>query len=215
MVYSVTYACVKLLSYSLLFWLPFYLSEEYSFDSALIGTLASTLEVGSIVGALSIGFATDKLSVRSPVIVPILALSIPLLVFLSLSPAHWLLYILIFFIGFSIVGCNHIISSAIAADLATNHELAGNQEMRSTVAGIIDGSGGFGAAIGQVSVRDRQIGSLLSLSWEAVFYFLIGNPKSAVASLAVVLLGPTARREFLKMRTKSESSPQISGTTVQ
>jgi OPA family glycerol-3-phosphate transporter-like MFS transporter 3 len=124
-VYACTYACVKLLAYSLLLWLPFYLSQVYGLESEIVGSLASTLEGGAIIGALSIGYATDKLTVRSPIIVPTLALSIPLLVFIKLIPAsqYWLLYIVVFFLGMSIVGCNYMISSAIAADLATNSEV--------------------------------------------------------------------------------------------
>jgi sugar phosphate permease len=156
-VYSCTFACVKLLAYSLLLWLPFYLSEEYGLESVVIGSLASCLEVGAICGSLSIGYMTDKLTVRSPVVVPILALSIPLLVFIRYIPRSefWLLYPVILLLGVSIVGSSHIISSAIAADLATNNELQGNLETLSTVSGIIDGCGGLGAAIGQVSVKAK------------------------------------------------------------
>lgn len=189
---------MKLLAYSLLFWLPFYLSESYGLSNEIVGSMASTLEIGSIIGALSIGYATDKLRARSPVVVPLLGSSVPLLLLIRMMPEsqYWMLYIVIFFIGFTIVGCNHIISSAIAADLSTNSGLQGEEESLSTVTGIIDGSGGFGAAIGQVGVRPRQIGSLASISWEAVFVLLI-----AVDVLAVALLIPTVCREAIKLKS--------------
>lgn len=211
--YACTYACVKLLAYSLLFWLPMYLSESYRLDNEVVGSMASILEVGSVVGALVIGYVTDKLGVRSPVIVPLLAVSVPLLLLVRTIPEsrYWMLYIVIFLIGFCIVGCNHMISSAIAADLATNTCLQGNEETLSTVAGIIDGSGGFGAAIGQVSVRPRQIGSLANVSWEAVFILLIGNCKPVVNLLAVVLLLPTVHRDLKKLK----STPVIYSISVE
>ena len=64
-------------------------------------------------------------------------------------------------------GPANIISSAIGADLGKHKSLMGNTAALATVAGIVDGTGSFGAAICQYMV------ALLSdVSWDLVFVVL-------------------------------------------
>lgn len=53
--------------------------------------------------------------------------------------------------GAVIGGVASLISTAVSADLGRHPELANSKEALSTVTGIIDGTGSFGAAFGQVS----------------------------------------------------------------
>lgn len=57
--------------------------------------------------------------------------------------------------GCFIGGPSALISSAISADLGRQEALRGGQEALATVTGIVDGTGSFGAAAGQVGILDR------------------------------------------------------------
>ena len=59
---------------------------------------------------------------------------------------------MMFFFGFIVSGLNNIISASCAADIGKNQVLQASQKSQSTVAGIIDGSGSMGAAIGQIII---------------------------------------------------------------
>ena len=71
--------------------------------------------------------------------------------------------------GAFIGGPANMISAAITADLGRQDILAGNDQALSTVTGIVDGTGSFGAAIGQILIPVIQKG----LDWSYVFYFFI------------------------------------------
>ena len=59
-----------------------------------------------------------------------------------------LLLVLLGFMGILVGGPNNIISSAVAADLASHPSIQGNNRALGTVTGIINGSGSVTAAIG-------------------------------------------------------------------
>ncbi len=69
----------------------------------------------------------------------------------------------------SFVGGTANIIPAVSADLGTQPAVPGNVEALATVSGLIDGTGSFGAAIGQLLVPLIQ----QLLSWTAVFYMFI------------------------------------------
>lgn len=48
--YSLAYACLKLVNYSFFFWLPFYLSSNFSWKEAEADRLSVWYDVGAIVG---------------------------------------------------------------------------------------------------------------------------------------------------------------------
>ena len=57
-----TYFFVKLVRYTLLFWLPFYLKqpEGGGFSLANAALLSTIFDVGGIVGAIACGTAADR-----------------------------------------------------------------------------------------------------------------------------------------------------------
>ncbi len=71
--------------------------------------------------------------------------------------------------GTFIGGPANMISAAITADLGRQEVLAASDQALSTVTGIVDGTGSFGAAIGQILIPVIQKGR----DWEFVFYFFI------------------------------------------
>lgn len=71
--------------------------------------------------------------------------------------------------GTFIGGPANMISAAITADLGRQEILAASDQALSTVTGIVDGTGSFGAAIGQILIPIIQ----KHASWQFVFYFFI------------------------------------------
>lgn len=71
--------------------------------------------------------------------------------------------------GVLIGGPANMISAAITADLGRQEILADNDQALSTVTGIVDGTGSFGAAIGQVFIPVIQNAG----GWQFVFYLFI------------------------------------------
>ncbi len=72
--------------------------------------------------------------------------------------------------GAFIGGPANMISAAITADLGRQEVLAASDQALSTVTGIVDGTGSFGAAIGQVLIPVIQKSFD---DWKFVFYFFI------------------------------------------
>ncbi len=72
--------------------------------------------------------------------------------------------------GAFIGGPANMISAAITADLGRQEVLAASDQALSTVTGIVDGTGSFGAAIGQVLIPVIQ---KEWNDWRFVFYFFI------------------------------------------
>ena len=70
-----------------------------------------------------------------------------------------LLLALLGFMGILVGGPNNIISSAVAADLASHPSIKGNSRALGTVTGIINGSGSVTASIGE-----RRVAFVMVLS---------------------------------------------------
>ncbi|XP_051976982.1 sugar phosphate exchanger 3 isoform X1 [Xyrauchen texanus] len=168
--YSLAYACLKLVNYSFFFWLPFYLSINFGWKEVQADRLSVWYDVGGIVGGTMLGFVSDLLGKRAPVLAISLLLAMGSLVGYSHSPNNQLMNgALLAITGFLIGGPSNMISSAISADLGRQEVLQGSQEALATVTGIVDGTGSIGAAAGQylVSLIESELG------WMCVFYFFI------------------------------------------
>lgn len=135
-------------------WLPFFVTVEIGLTGMVKGSLTSLYDIGGIVGSISCGWLTDKVGSRTAVITPMLVLTVPIFLLFRLgnSENYWIFFVLTPICGFLVAGASNLISSTVAADLAQNEEIKHNKEALSTVAGIIDGTGGIGASLGQVIV---------------------------------------------------------------
>ena len=65
---------------------------------------------------------------------------------------------------------NNIITSAVAADLASHPSVRGNNKSLGTVTGLINGCGSITASIGLLAVGPLQN----NFGWASVWVFLIG-----------------------------------------
>jgi OPA family glycerol-3-phosphate transporter-like MFS transporter 3 len=163
----------------MLLWLPAYADRELDYDHVSIELIAIANDVGTIIGSIVLGKASDMMyKKRSPIAFAGLitgGVLFLLVAFLSDS-SKYLIYTLIFLIGFVVGGVFNIVSATAAADLAKGDQLVGNSKALSTVTGILDGCGSLGAAFGSLI-----IGEIRNYSWNGVFIFL-----SAVVFLSSV-----------------------------
>uniref|UniRef100_A0A3B5M5U4 Sugar phosphate exchanger 3 n=1 Tax=Xiphophorus couchianus TaxID=32473 RepID=A0A3B5M5U4_9TELE len=191
LLYSLAYACLKLVNYSFFFWLPFYLSNNYGWKEAKADQLSVWYDVGGIVGGTLQGLISDFMGKRAPVLVFSLVMAMGSLVGYSRSPNDKVINAVILAItGFFIGGPSNMISSAISADLGRQDILRGSQEALATVTGIVDGTGSIGAAVGQylVSLIESRLG------WMSVFYFFI-----VMTGGSIVFIAPLLVRELRDM----------------
>lgn len=70
----------------------------------------------------------------------------------------------------SFLSPNNIITSAVAADLASHPSVRGNNKSLGTVTGLINGCGAITASIGLLAVGPLQ----QSFGWSSVWLFLMG-----------------------------------------
>jgi sugar phosphate permease len=130
-------------------WLPFYIQEGLGKSGAYKEIFAALYDVGAIVGTIAAGLTSDRIGgYRMLVLEPMLILSLPILLgfrFVT-DETFGAFYFLVLFVGVMIGGVAGIVSSAIAADLGRRGDVG--EENLATIAGIIDGTGAIGAALG-------------------------------------------------------------------
>ncbi|XP_071710233.1 putative glycerol-3-phosphate transporter 1 [Rutidosis leptorrhynchoides] len=164
----------KLVAYTFLYWLPFYISHtaikgEYLSDEAA-GNLSTLFDVGGVVGGILAGHISDRLNARAITAATFMYCAIPALYFYR-NYGHISMTInilLMLLTGMFVNGPYALITTAVSADLGTHRSLRGNSRALATVTSIIDGTGSIGAAIGPLLT-----GYISTQSWSAVFSMLM------------------------------------------
>nr|XP_043613589.1 putative glycerol-3-phosphate transporter 4 [Erigeron canadensis] len=164
----------KLVAYTFLFWLPFYLSqtdiggERMSVKSA--GNLSTLFDVGGIVGGILAGYISDKLKARATTAASFMYAAIPsMLLYRSYGNISKTMNIILMIIaGLFVNGPYALITTAVSADLGTHSSLKGDSRALATVTAIIDGTGSIGAALGPLLT-----GFLSTKGWDSVFAMLM------------------------------------------
>lgn len=77
------YACLKMINYSFLFWLPFYLSNAFKWEESVADEISIWYDIGGIIGGIIGGFVSDMIKKRSVVIVFLMTMGIPSLFIFS------------------------------------------------------------------------------------------------------------------------------------
>ncbi|VDN06063.1 unnamed protein product [Thelazia callipaeda] len=207
--YSLAYACLKLVNYSLFFWLPFYLHAHYEWEESVADAFSTWFDLGGIIAAVLIGIASDHFSSRTPILIFMLFLSMGSLFIYANSPNDVLVNsFLMALTGFFVGGPSNLISSAVATDLGEAGEIRGSARALSTVTGIIDGTGSIGAGIGQLLIPKIEA----SFGWIAVFYGFIVMMFWAILCLIPLLwkeLISRSRPRYVHLHTgRSEDSSE-------
>lgn len=191
----------KLVAYTFLYWLPFYISHtaidgNYLSDSTA-GTLSTLFDVGGVVGGVLAGHISDRLNARALTAASFMYCAIPALFFYRIYGSislYWNIT-LMFIAGLFVNGPYALITTAVSADLGTHSSLGGNSRALATVTAIIDGTGSAGAAVGPLLT-----GYISAKSWGAVFTMLM------VAALVAGLL--LSQLVVAEVSAKMESARQ-------
>ncbi|KAL0452575.1 UNVERIFIED_CONTAM: putative glycerol-3-phosphate transporter 1 [Sesamum latifolium] len=189
----------KLVAYTFLYWLPFYISHtaiegRYLTDEES-GNLSTMFDVGGVVGGILAGHISDRLDARAITAASFMYCAIPAL-FLYRSYGHISMTVnitLMLVTGMFVNGPYALITTAVSADLGTHSSLKGNSRALATVTAIIDGTGSIGAAIGPLLT-----GYISAKSWNAVFTMLMVSAlisgllltRLLVAEVAAKIQGP-------------------------
>jgi sugar phosphate permease len=154
--FALAFFFAKFVSYTFLFWLPFYL-ESIGIDKTQAGFLSTFFDYGGIFGGISCGLISDFLGMRAIVASASMMLSVPAmyvyrLVITSGSHPQGANILLMFIAGTFVNGTYALITTAVSADLGTHPQLKGNSKGLAMVTAIIDGTGSLGACITGVAL---------------------------------------------------------------
>ena len=178
---SMAYFGLKLIRYSLLFWLPFYLHETLKIPKEDAGYLSVAFEIGGILGSLMLGWLSDRyfLHSRERLMLPIfLLLALSLYIYRDYSSASMTVnFLLLALIGFFVFGPDTFISGVCAQDIGGKH-------LTGSAAGFINGVGSVGA------IFQGLITAYVSThwGWPSLFTFFV-----ALALFSSVMLVPLWR----------------------
>ncbi|XP_027364372.1 putative glycerol-3-phosphate transporter 5 isoform X3 [Abrus precatorius] len=164
----------KLVAYTFLYWLPFYIRHTavagVHISNKTAGLLSTIFDIGGVLGGITAGFISDMIEARAITSIMFLFLSIPALVlYRAFGSLSMLTNILLMFLsGFLVNGPYSLITTAVAADLGTQSLNGRNSRALATVTAIIDGTGSVGAALGPLLA-----GYISTKGWNSVFFMLI------------------------------------------
>ncbi|XP_078438053.1 major facilitator superfamily protein [Wolffia australiana] len=165
----------KLVAYTFLYWLPFYIRNNAvggkQLSNKTAGILSTIFDIGGVAGGITAGYISDKTGAQASTSLGFLFLSIPALVFYRAfgGVSGALNLALMFVSGFFVNGPYSLITTAVAADLGTQAFVSGgDSKALATVTAIIDGTGSVGAALGPLLT-----GYISTRGWNSVFLMLI------------------------------------------
>ncbi|KAL6221600.1 hypothetical protein ACLB2K_004996 [Fragaria x ananassa] len=164
----------KLVSYTFLYWLPFYIRHTavagVHLSHKTAGNLSTIFDIGGVLGGILAGLISDMLEARAVTSIAFLLLSVPALVLYRAygSLSMFANIVLMFIAGLLVNGPYALITTAVAADLGTQTLIRGNSRALATVTAIIDGTGSVGAALGPLLA-----GYISTRGWNSVFLMLI------------------------------------------
>eukprot|EP01059_Diplonema_ambulator_P029364 TRINITY_DN4874_c0_g1_i1.p1 TRINITY_DN4874_c0_g1~~TRINITY_DN4874_c0_g1_i1.p1 ORF type:complete len:483 (+),score=55.36 TRINITY_DN4874_c0_g1_i1:114-1562(+) len=181
------YFFVKLVRYSLWFWLPMYLHSEQGYSVETATYAGSAFDIGGVVGLMIIGRVCDKyLPHRAQAAsLGLLALAFALLIFPTLAggtPVACLLGLA--FIGMTLYAPDCIVAGAAAQDI-------GGPDGTASAAGIINGLGSIGACFQGFVVSTV----VTHYSWNTLFYVFSGGILFSVFILLPVTIKPWVVRD--------------------
>ncbi|KAL4347445.1 hypothetical protein GQ457_17G019270 [Hibiscus cannabinus] len=199
----------KLVAYTFLYWLPFYIShtaiEGKYLSSKAAGNLSTFFDVGGVLGGILAGHISDRLDARAITAATFMYCAIPALYFYR-TYGHISMVMnvaLMFICGMFVNGPYALITTAVSADLGTHSSLKGNSKALATVTAIIDGTGSVGAAIGPLLT-----GYISAKSWSAVFTMLMGAALVAGLLLTRLVVDEVVARVSKSPQGGSQSTSQ-------
>ncbi|CAD7704061.1 unnamed protein product [Ostreobium quekettii] len=209
MSYSFALFFSKLVAYTFLFWLPFYLQENRpDLTSKQAGDLSIFFDLGGIFGGIAAGQLSDATGASASVATGFTLLAMPtMLAYQKLGGVSPTLNdILLVVTGFFVNAPYALITTAVSADLGTHESIASNRNALSTVTAIIDGMGSLGATVGPMLTGQILSNNTTTGAFNKMFVMLCGSSLLAGMLLAQqVWKEHKARRKVVEKATSSES----------
>jgi len=168
--YALAFGFFKLVNYTMFFNLPQILEENFS--PATANLIAALYSVGMMPGGIIVGAVSDIFGGRRAVVIGVFMLSliVTMAVYANLDdPPAMVILPMLGLMGILVGGPNNIITSAVAADLASHPSVRGSTKSLGTVTGLINGCGSITASIGLLAIEP--------LKDEGIYYvwmYLIG-----------------------------------------
>ncbi|KAH8740744.1 sugar phosphate permease [Cryptosporidium ryanae] len=146
---AICYFLVKLIRYSLLFWLPYYLIRVLNYDPSIAGYSSMLFDIGGIAGAISAGSIADGIFSGKRIMVTfymtiMISFSIINFIIITSFKANFLILFGIMLMGFCISGPDSILGSTATQDILDNSGLK-TKYIDSMATGIVNGLGSLGA----------------------------------------------------------------------
>ena len=180
--YGVSYFGIKLIRYSILFWLPFYLSTALGYPEERAAYLSTSFEIGGFLGTVGLGLLSDRfrhLPRSAFALASLVGLAGALLLYGRIAASSEIAN----FLGMALVGAllfgpDALLSGAAAQD-------AGGPAAAAMAAGPVNAVGSLGAILQELVTR----GVTGRYGWGALFYVFVG-----LALMSALALVPTLRR---------------------
>lgn len=190
--YGLSYFCIKLIRYSLLFWLPYFLAEALGYTDEIAAYTSVSFELGGTVGVVVVGALSDRVRWSRAAVsaVCLVALAVALFVYKSLlfELAPGSLRDVVNLVGLGLIGAalfapDSLLSGAAAQDI-------GGARGAATATGFVNGMGSVGAILqGYMTAEVSK-----SHGWQALFMVFVGLAALAVVALLPMLLRRGSRR---------------------
>ncbi|XP_015264795.1 PREDICTED: sugar phosphate exchanger 3 [Gekko japonicus] len=190
MLYSLAYACLKLVNYSFFFWLPFYLSSNFGWKEAEADRLSIWYDVGGIVGGTIQGLISDMLQKRAPVLAISLILAVGSLFGYSRSPNNKVINAVIMAVtGKRSTSPSSMLSAAEQCMVGRENSMKKEEKVSFVCSASLDGL----STLECVVFLFQYLVSLIQekLGWMWVFYFFI-----LMTSSTVLFITPLIVREI-------------------
>lgn len=174
---GVSYFFMKLIRYILFFWLPYYMQDALHYSTRMASAVPLAFEVGGVLGAVTIGYLSDRWFAGKRLGLGILFLvllagAMPLFgVAAQRGVVQNVLSLAL--VGFCLFGPDTLLSATAAQDL-------GGRRAAATAAGIINGTGSIGPIIGAYFAS----GLIGKYGWSRFFSVLGGG--AFVAALVII-----------------------------
>mmetsp|Transcript_20591 Transcript_20591/g.30519 ORF Transcript_20591/g.30519 Transcript_20591/m.30519 type:complete len:457 (+) Transcript_20591:105-1475(+) len=171
--YAIAFGFFKLCNYAFFFWLPYFL--ENTFTSSQANLIASAYSFGMMPGGIIVGVVSDAFGGRRAVVIGVFM--VILMGFLAIFAVYSEVLsanafaVMLFCMGTLVGGPNNIITSAVAADLASHPSVRGSAKSLGTVTGLINGTGSIVSSVGLLAIGPLQA----AFGWSSVWIFMIGS----------------------------------------
>lgn len=204
----------KLVAYTFLYWLPFYISNTAIGGEYLTvkssGNLSTLFDLGGVVGGILAGHISDRLDARAITAASFMYCAIPALILYRVygGISMFANIMLMMMAGLFVNGPYALITTAVSADLGTHSSLRGNSRALATVTAIIDGTGSVGAALGPLLT-----GFISTDGWTDVFIML--TLSSLISGLLLTRLVVAEIVDKIAKAKERTAQQDIAGSIIQ